>query len=67
MEKWTYVIGLPLLLFSNISFAIYGESINVFKFIDKICDNYKRRLYVEYDFSENELKELERMKQEIQD
>ncbi len=66
MEMWTYLIGLPILLFSNLFFAIKGHSINLSHYIEKKCENYQRHLYDKFDFSDNELKELQKMKEQIE-
>ena len=66
MEMWTYLIGLPILLFSNLFFAIKGHSINLSKKKKKKCENYQRHLYDKFDFSDNELKELQKMKEQIE-
>lgn len=66
MEMWTYLIGLPILLFSNLFFAIKGHSINLSHYIEKKCENYQRHLYDKFDFSDNEMKELQKMKEQIE-
>ena len=66
MEMWTYLIGLPLLLFSNLFFAIKGRSINLTSCIERECHNYQMQLYEKYDFSDNELDELKKMKEQIE-
>lgn len=66
MEMWTYLIGLPILIFSNLFFAIKGHSINLNHYIEKKCENYQRHLYDKFDFSDNELKELQKMKEQIE-
>ena len=35
MEMWTYLIGLPILLFSNLFFAIKGHSTNLSQYKKK--------------------------------
>ena len=66
MEMWTYLIGLPLFLFPNLFFAIKGRSINLISYIERICHNYQMQLYAKYDFSDNELDELKKMKEQIE-
>lgn len=66
MEMWTYLIGLPLFLFSNLFFAIKGRSINLTSYIERVCHNYQMQLYEKYDFSDNELDELKKMKEQIE-
>lgn len=66
MEMWTYLIGLPIFLFSNLYFAIKGRSINLSHYIERICDNYQRELYDKFDFSDVELEELMKMKGQIE-
>lgn len=66
MEMWTYLIGLLLFLFPNLFFAIKGRSINLISYIERICHNYQMQLYAKYDFSDNELDELKKMKEQIE-
>lgn len=66
MEMWTYLIGLPILLFSNLFFAIKGHSINLSHYIERICGSYQMQLYDKFDFSDNELEELLKMKGQIE-
>lgn len=66
MEMWTYLIGLPLFLFPNLFFAIKGRSINPTSYIERVCHNYQMQLYEKYDFSDNELDELKKMKEQIE-
>ena len=66
MEMWTYMIGLPVFLFSNLFFAIKGHSIKLNHYIERICDNYQMQLYDKFDFSDNELEELMKMKEQIE-
>lgn len=66
MEMWTYLVGLPIFLFSNLYIAIKGHSVNPNSFIEKMCDRYKIRLYEKYDFSIKEMEELEKMKEQLE-
>ena len=66
MEMWTYLIGLPALVFSYLFVAIKGHKWNPNGFIEKACDRYKLHLYEKYDFSEKELDELEKMKEQLE-
>ena len=66
MEMWTYLIGLPIFLFSNLFFAIKGRSINLKHFIERKCGNYQIQLYDKFDFSDEELAELLKMKEQIE-
>ena len=66
MEMWTYLIGLPVLVFSYLFVAIKGHKWNPNGFIEKMCDRYKSHLYEKYDFSEKELDELMKMKDQLE-
>lgn len=66
MEMWTYLIGLPIFLVSNLFFAIKGRSINLKHFIERKCGNYQIQLYDKFDFSDEDLAELLKMKEQIE-
>lgn len=66
MEMWTYIIGLPLLFFPNLFFAIKGRAWSISSFIDKMCIRYENALCEKYDFSQRELDELIKKKEEME-
>lgn len=66
MEMWTYFIGLPCCILPNLYMTIKGKSFKIDDFIEILCQEYEISLYEKFDFSESELEELEKMREQIQ-
>lgn len=65
MEMWTYIVGLLIFIISYLYPAIKGRSFNPNSFVENLCDRYRMQINTKFDFSEKELEELEKMKEQL--